>query len=215
MIKFLLKESFKGTTLLRAFQNKEFQNIKLEGKVIDLGARDGESSYYESFDIQEAEFTYVDKYSSSPGVVNLDLENILPLNDKEYDRVLSINLFEHIYNVNQLINEIYRILKINGILIGSTPFSKEYHPDPGDYYRFTQDFYNKIFSDAGFNDIKIVPVGIGIFHVMANDLTRIVRIKILKYLIWILCINLDKLLNKVYKNNKNFYCALVFYCQKS
>ena len=83
MNKFLLKECFDGKSLLRACQNNEFKDIKLYGKVIDLGARDGSSSYYQYFDNQSKDLTYVDKHSSSPNVVNIDLEKKLNIKDKE------------------------------------------------------------------------------------------------------------------------------------
>ena len=219
MIKFfmsfsLLRESFNQKSLLRTVQNREFYNQKLEGNVIDLGARNGDASYYKFFDTENAKITFVDKYSDSQNVLNIDLEEDLPIDNAEYDYALSINLFEHIFNVQNLIEETYRILKDGGELVGATPFSKEYHADPNDYYRFTQDFYQKIFQIVGFKEIKIVPVGVGLFHSIANDLTRIIRLKIIRYLIWVLFINLDRLLNRFYKNNHNFYCSLVFYCKK-
>ena len=203
-----------GKSLLRTLQNLEFSNTELYGKTIDLGSKNGYASYYRFFEIKSAEITYVDKYYESEDVINLDLEFTIPLIDNQYNNVLSINLFEHIFNIQNLINEIYRILDVDGKLIGATPFHKEYHADPYDFYRFTQDFYEKAFSTAGFRNIKIIPVGIGIFHQIADSLSKIIRFRILKFLIWFLFIKLDKVLSRFYKNNLNFYSSLVFYCEK-
>ena len=46
-------------------------------------------------------------------VINFDLESTIPLIDNQYNNVLSINLFEHIFNIQNLINEIYRILDVD------------------------------------------------------------------------------------------------------
>lgn len=214
MNKTLFRECMNGKSLLRTLQNLEFSNIELYGKTIDLGSKNGNASYYRFFNIKSAEMTYVDNYYESKDVINLDLESTIPLNDNHYNNVLSINLFEHIFNIQNLINEIYRILDVDGKLIGSTPFHKEYHADPNDFYRFTQDFYERAFSMAGFKNIKIVPVGIGIFHQVADSLSKIIKFRILRCLIWFLFIKLDMVLSRFYKNNLNFYSSLVFYCEK-
>ena len=106
MNKTLFRECMKGKSLLRTLQNIEFSNTKLVGKTIDLGAKNGNASYYRFFDIKSAEMTYVDKYYESEQVINLDLESTIPLTDNQYNNVLSINLFEHIFNIQNLINEI-------------------------------------------------------------------------------------------------------------
>jgi len=214
MNKILFRECMKGKSLLRTLQNLEFNNKELVGKTIDLGSKNGNGSYYRFFNTKFAEMTYVDKYYESEDVINLDLESSIPLTNNKYENVISINLFEHIFNIQNLINEIYRILDFDGKLIGATPFHKEYHADPYDFYRLTQDFYQKAFNDAGFKSIKIIPVGIGIFHQIADSLSKIIKFRILRCLIWFLFINFDKVLSKFYKNNLNFYCSLVFYCEK-
>jgi hypothetical protein len=91
---------------------------------------------------------------------------------------------------------------------------KEYHSDPFDYYRYTQDFYKKAFEKVGFVNIELILVGQGVFHLVAENVGKLIKIKILRYLFWELCINIDKLLNKFYKNNKNYYCSIIFLCEK-
>jgi len=81
MNKTLFRECMKGKSLLRTLQNIEFGNTKLVGKTIDLGAKNGNASYYRFFDIKSAEMTYVDKYYESEQVINLDLESTIPLTD--------------------------------------------------------------------------------------------------------------------------------------
>ena len=128
---------------------------------------------------------------------------------------ITINLFEHIFNIQNLIEEIYRILDDEGKLIGSTPFMKEYHSDPNDFYRYTQDFYKKMFEKVGFVNIELILVGQGLFHVVAGNVGKLLKIKILRYLFWELCIGIDKLLNKFYKNNKIIIVQLYFYVTSS
>ena len=214
MTLYKLKECLNGKSFLRVLQNKEFKNISINGKTIDLGAKNGKASYYRFFNLKYSEIDYVDINPTESNILKLDLEKNLPISDKSYDSVLAINLFEHIFNIQNLIEEIYRILDDEGKLIGSTPFMKEYHSDPNDFYRYTQDFYKKMFEKVGFVNIELILVGQGLFHVVAENVGKLLKIKILRYLFWELCIGIDKLLNKFYKNNKNYYCSIIFLCEK-
>ena len=214
MTLYKLKECLNGKSFLRVLQNKEFKNISINGKTIDLGAKNGKASYYRFFNLKYSEIDYVDINPTESNILKLDLEKNLPISDKSYNSVLAINLFEHIFNIQNLIEEIYRILDDEGKLIGSTPFMKEYHSDPNDFYRYTQDFYKKMFEKVGFVNIELILVGQGLFHVAAENVGKLLKIKILRYLFWELCIGIDKLLNKFYKNNKNYYCSIIFLCEK-
>ena len=214
MTLYKLKECLNGKSFLRVLQNKEFKNISINGKTIDLGAKNGKASYYRFFNLKYSEIDYVDINPTESNILKLDLEKNLPISDKSYNSVLAINLFEHIFNIQNLIQEIYRILDDEGKLIGSTPFMKEYHSDPNDFYRYTQDFYKKMFEKVGFVNIELILVGQGLFHVVAENVGKLLKIKILRYLFWELCIGIDKLLNKFYKNNKNYYCSIIFLCEK-
>ena len=209
-----LKECLSGKSLSRVLQNSEFKNISINGKTIDLGAKNGKASYYRFFNLDSDEINFVDINPLESHVLNLDLEKNLPIKEKSYNSVIAINLFEHIFNIQNLIEEIYRILDDKGKLIGSTPFIKEYHADLFDYYRYTQDFYKKAFEKVGFVNIKLILVGQGVFHLVAENVGKLIKIKILRYLFWELCISIDKLLNKFNKNNKNYYCSIIFLCEK-
>ena len=214
MTLYKLKECLNGKSFSRVLQNKEFKNITINGKTIDLGAKNGKASYYRFFNLNYSEIDYVDIIPTESNILKLDLEKNLPVSDKSYNSVIAINLFEHIFNIQNLIEEIYRILDDEGKFIGSTPFMKEYHSDPHDFYRYTQDFYKKMFEKVGFVNIELILVGQGLFHVVAENVGKLLKIKILRYLFWELCIGIDKLLNKFYKNNKNYYCSIIFLCKK-
>ncbi len=208
------KECLKNKSLSRVLQNKQFENITISGKTIDLGAKNGKASYYRFLNLEYSEIDYVDINPTESNVLNLNLEEKLPIEEKTFNSVIAINIFEHIFNIKNLIEEIYRILDHKGKLIGSTPFIKEYHADPADYYRYTQDFYKKVFEKSGFVNIELILIGQGVFHLIAENVGKLIKIKILRYLFWELCINCDKLLNIFYKNNKNYYCSIIFLCEK-
>jgi len=60
-----------------------------------------------------------------------DLENIpLPFKDNEFDVIIASHIMEHIVNFYPLMEELYRILKPNGILKITSPYFVSFkHPD--------------------------------------------------------------------------------------
>jgi len=88
--------------------------------------------------------------------------------------------------------EIYRILKSNGNLIGSTPFIYPVHGAPNDYYRFTKDFFNITLKKNKFKKIKIDPLGFGPFVASYNLIYAYIKFfPLFKELILILSYILD------------------------
>ena len=158
----VLKEVLRGKTGLRSIQNVMTSDLQLKGSVIDLGARDGNSSYYRFIDHSEAQITFCDLFSEEQGVKRVDLEQPLPFDDNSFDHVLLFHVLEHVYNTDQLLSEMCRICR-NQVLI-VVPFSAGYHPDPHDYFRFTNESLNLKMQSAGFSEIKVVSWGYGPFR---------------------------------------------------
>ena len=64
----------------------------------------------------------------------------LPYADETFDYVVSEYVIEHISgNVQQAIDECYRVLKPGGIVVHLTNFMYPIHGAPNDYWRFTPD----------------------------------------------------------------------------
>lgn len=164
------KEIIKGRSLARAMMNVEMSQHELAGKVLDLGG--GKNS----------EYTYCFKRNKNLELVNvdsgaadekfrLDFEtDKLPFGDGEFDQVVMLNLLEHIYNYKFLMSEVRRMLKQGGAVFGFVPFLVNYHPNPHDYFRYTGEALQKIFSEAGFKTIEIKAVGRGPFGINFNNI---------------------------------------------
>ena len=73
MTLYKLKECLNGKSFLRVLQNKEFKNISINGKTIDLGAKNGKASYYRFFNLKYTEIDYVDINPTESNVLELDL----------------------------------------------------------------------------------------------------------------------------------------------
>jgi len=61
----------------------------------------------------------------------------LPFADKSFDIVICQAVLEHVRNSGRVLEEIYRILKPEGITYVSIPFIQPYHSSPSDFRRFS------------------------------------------------------------------------------
>ena len=81
-------------------------------------------------------FTGVD-FRPGPGVdVVASVEN-LPFADCSVGTVLAFSVFEHVKHFWKGFDEVFRILRPDGVLLVCTPFYFHVHDYPSDYWRFT------------------------------------------------------------------------------
>ena len=83
----------------------------------------------------------------------------MPINDAEYTSVMATEVLEHCPHPNQILSEIYRVMKTNGVFIFTVPFLWNLHETPHDEYRYTPFALQRLLGDAGFKDIRIRPTG--------------------------------------------------------
>ena len=62
----------------------------------------------------------------------------IPLADQSVDAVLLQFVLEHVLDPWQVVMEIHRVLKPNGLVYAEVPFLQHVHEGPYDYTRFTQ-----------------------------------------------------------------------------
>lgn len=213
--KFLLKEALSGKSLFRSLHNFYLKGKKLEGRGIDFGAKTASSSYYRVMSIDKASMTFTDFYSeNSDEIKSINFEEEFDLSDEQYDFALAMNVLEHIYNYNSFLKNVHKSLKQGGVLEGFVPFLYHYHADPDDYFRYSHTALRRMLEEAEFTDIKIVKIGVGGFSTSANMISRIVKLKLLVFVWWVIAINMDKLVSIFWAKNKNIYSGLAFTAKK-
>jgi SAM-dependent methyltransferase len=157
---FLCSEINKGKSIIRAFLNLRLSKECLRGKTIDIGGGGGQN--YLSF-MERSNDVQFQTFDLKVGK-NIDFEkDTLPSADGVYDTVLFLNVMEHIFNYQHIANEVVRITKSDGQLIGFVPFLMWYHPDHRDFFRYTDEAIKIIFTCANARDINIEPIGKGPF----------------------------------------------------
>jgi SAM-dependent methyltransferase len=201
----LVREIWRGKSLPRTFLNYSLSGIVLEGEVLDLGSKSSAMSYNRFLKrAKGSKVTYTDLEASGNDVIKIDLENKIKIENEIYDTITCFNTLEHIYNYEQAVNEAYRILKPGGVFVGGTPFLVGYHPDPHDYFRYTSEALEKIFTKAGFKKEKIVSLGMGPFVAgVAQDLH--VWPRVLRPFVALISVGLDTIILKIKKNQRDKY----------
>jgi SAM-dependent methyltransferase len=82
-----------------------------------------------------------------------------PIDDGAADAVLCTETLEHVFDSRGFLAEATRIIKPDGRLILTVPFSARYHYIPNDYWRFTPAGLERLLREAGFVDIQVFARG--------------------------------------------------------
>ena len=198
----LIYLNFKGYSLMRAFQIIECKNISLKGKSIEFGAYKNHKKNFSNFFKGKSSFKYSNVYNDNKdNYIKLDLTKKLKLGSNRFHNVIIFNVLEHVHEINIPFNEIKRILKSKGLLIGSTPFLYQVHGAPNDYFRFTKEFYHKKLSKK-FKNIKVIPLGYGPFVSCFGLINSYLRfLPFIKEMILIISIILDFIIQIFVKTN--------------
>ena len=147
------------------------ENIPLyvSGDLLDLGC--GFVPFYEAYKDYISENSCVDWQNTIHKNPFLDLETDinepLPIGNEIFDTVILSDVLEHIRKPEELIAEIYRIMRPNGKFILNTPFFYWLHEQPFDYFRYTKFALQSMLEDAGFKVLKLEPMG-GVPEIMTD-----------------------------------------------
>jgi SAM-dependent methyltransferase len=77
----------------------------------------------------------------------------IPLPNEKFEYAMATEVFEHVFNLPELLIELNRVLKINGQLFFTCPFVWIEHEAPYDYARYTQFALKSELEKAGFEII--------------------------------------------------------------
>lgn len=73
-----------------------------------------------------------------------DVCNLHQIEDNQYECVICDQVIEHVENPFDAVNEMYRVLKPDGVMILTTVFMYPIHEWPKDYWRFAPDGLRKL-----------------------------------------------------------------------
>lgn len=128
----------------------------MKGVLLDFGC--GSKPYEKLFNVEkyiglDIEKSGHDHFDSKIDII-YDGENI-PFDDNYFDSVFSSEVFEHLFNIDDILKEIYRVIKPGGNLLITVPFVWEEHEIPYDFGRYTSYGIKYLLEKNGFQIIKI------------------------------------------------------------
>ena len=128
------------------------------GNVLDVGC--GNKPYEEIFAGNTESYTGCDIVQSDKHKVDVIWPATeLKFTNHSFDTVFSTQVIEHVNDPFKMLAEINRVLKDNGCLILSAPFSWELHEEPYDFYRYSKYGLLAMLEQNGFQVISILPNG--------------------------------------------------------
>lgn len=137
----------------------EKYSLKVSSNVLDYGC--GTMPYRPLFS-SSIEYIGADIASNDKAHCILNSDGTVPLEDNSVECIISTQVLEHVDSPELYLNECFRVLKNNSYMILSTHGTWRYHPQPGDYWRWTSEGLKQVIERSGFqvSDVKGI-LGLG------------------------------------------------------
>lgn len=129
----------------------------IEGDILDFGCG---SKPYESLFVNSKSYTGVDIEASGHNHKDSKVDyfydgKTLPFPDQSFDAVVCFEVFEHVFNIDEMLAEVSRVLKPNGKLLMSIPFAWDEHEAPYDFARYTSYGIKHLVNKSGFEVVSL------------------------------------------------------------
>lgn len=148
----------------------------------------------------------------------------IPYENCKFDGILCTQVLEHVENLDSLMAECNRVLKIGGKLVVSVPFMYKEHEQPYDFRRFSSFGLTLALKENGFKVVKClkclsaIETIVTLFCVYINNnigsRNKFLLI-ITSCLITAPLLTLAHFLSKILPDNRDLYCTLVTLSEKS
>jgi len=111
----------------------------LKGRLMDFGC--GSKPYKALFN-NVSEYIGVDYKGEGHSHVNEQIDvyydgKTIPFPDNYFDSILTNEVLEHVFNIDEIVGELYRVLKPGGKILITTPFAWMEHEAPVDFGRYS------------------------------------------------------------------------------
>lgn len=140
-------------------------------KILVIGGGEKGSGTAELWNNENIEISSFDIYVSNTTDFVCDA-HYMPIEDNTFDGVWIQAVLEHVVEPTKVVSEIYRVLKIGGIVYAETPFMQQVHEGAYDFTRFTVLGHRYLFKE-----FEMIRIG-------GNKGPELVLAWALRYFIW-------------------------------
>ena len=199
----------------------------LQGDLLDFGCG---VKPYKSLFTHVNSYTGVDFENEGHSHANEQIEyfydgKTLPFKDASFDCIFTSEVFEHIFNLEEILEELNRVLKPGGKMLLTCPFVWPEHEKPHDFARYTQFALKHLLQNHGFDAVLIDKSGnfftvvtqlrIAYLHdVLFPKLTIPFLVKSVKFIFVPICNVIGLIGNKIFPTNKDLYLNNIIIAQK-
>lgn len=144
--------------LYKAVQQK---SPLIKGKILDLGCG---SKPYKNLFINATEYIGVDIDNPGHDHSKEDIDvyydgKTIPFENGYFDGVFFSEVLEHVFNPDEILKEINRVLNVNGYLLLTCPFAWDEHEIPYDFGRYTSFGIKHVLEKNNFEIIESNKIG--------------------------------------------------------
>jgi SAM-dependent methyltransferase len=156
---------------------------RMRGRLLDVGC--GDKPYEHLFRPYVAEYlgveheaTYQQTDAHRRGGADVLYDGRrLPFDDASFDSVMSIQVLEHTPHPGELIADMARVLRRDGLLLLSAPFSFRLHEEPNDFFRFSPHGLRTLCDRAGLELEEVHPHG-GLWSLLGHKLNSYLGLRV-------------------------------------
>ena len=148
---------------------------------------------------------------------------MFPFKNCEFDSIIISEVFEHVFNPDEFLFEVNRVLKRGGTLLMSVPFIWDEHEQPFDYVRYSSFGLKFILKKSGFkivelhksmNDIRVIFQLLN-DYIYKKTITKNPYINLLLTIILMAPFNiLGEILSKILPKNNDLYLDNIVLAKK-
>ncbi|MFC1907133.1 methyltransferase domain-containing protein [Chloroflexota bacterium] len=126
---------FYSKSLHRRLLEQEIIKINLSGLTLDIGSKN--RRYDDYFPNTKIVAIDIEPQLKDGSIIQCDTRNMC-FKDNSFDNIISFETFEYIYQIEEAVKEVKRVLKPGGIGYFSVPFLNPVHGGIGDIVRYTK-----------------------------------------------------------------------------
>lgn len=162
-LKDMRQQFVEGKTQWRAYLNLHSAHITVNAPVLDIGSGAYGTASYQRYipNYHAVEVRSVDLDPARRPTIIGNLTQGIPFQGNYFNTCLAYGVFGYLYNFEDVLRDIWRVLKVDGHVHLALPFLDRVASDGGDSLRYTATAIEKMLTNTGFAAIEITPYGHG------------------------------------------------------
>lgn len=155
--------------LVDEYQDQEFARFSKGAQLLDIGGVKANTRGHFAAESYPLKRITVNLLRSQQVDVVADAASV-PMKSQSCDVVVLAEVLEHVVTPPAVLQQVARALRSGGTLLITVPFLFRQHPDPSDYGRYTEWYWQEQLATLGFTSIEITKQGA--FYCVATDMLR-------------------------------------------